>query len=134
MPGLRDAKRSPCHTNESTKLESCCHEFQLCLSMYFSVCDCHFVIKKKSVNLNFLLCPQSCTRCSWRTSWCCCRSRTSGWSSSATARTWRAPPTPSTSSAPSSSSTRCWCALWPQVSYHIDAIILLVSLTKMAAL
>lgn len=64
---------------------------------------------------------QNFTRCFWRTSWSCCRNRTSVSSSSVTAKTWQARRTPNTSSAPSSSSTLCWCARWPQVSQRLAA-------------
>lgn len=60
-------------------------------------------------------CFQSSTPFSWKTFWCCCKSRTSGSSSSSTARTRPAPLTPRTFSAPSSNSAPSWFVRWPQV-------------------
>ncbi len=63
-----------------------------------------------------LFLPQSYILYSWKTSWCCCRSRMSVLFSGVTARTSLEQLTRNTNSVPSSNSTLCWCARWRQVS------------------
>lgn len=55
---------------------------------------------------------------SWKTSWCCCRSRTSVLFSGVTVRTLQERLTQNIYSVPSSSSALCWCARWRQVCLH----------------
>lgn len=76
----------------------------------------------------FVFSFQSYTHFSWRIFWFCCRSRTSVWFSSFTAKIWLALPTPNTTSVPSSSSTPCWFVPWqlvratftPESFYFLD--------------